>query len=126
MVKNNLNKNNIGNERLFTTSSFVIAIKILFVVFIGIYIYQTYKEFQKKKKSQIDISIPECPDYWDKIGSKKCKNNLRVNGRCNTTVDNSIMDFDNEIFNNQKFGNKFKCKWARDCGVSWSGISSLC
>lgn len=121
------NKNNL-NSRLFTTGSFIITIVVIFLVFLAIYIYRTYKDFQNKKKSELDsrLVISDCPDYWDKVGEFKCKNNLRVNGKCNTTVDNSVMDFDNEIFKNPKFGNKFKCKWARDCGITWSGINSLC
>ena len=131
MASNKLNNNtsrNNSNSRLFTTGSFTIAIVVLFFVFLAIYIYRAYKDFQRKKTEELgDRTVfPECPDYWEKVGTDKCKNVLRVNGKCNTSVDNSIMDFDNEIFKNKKLGSKFKCKWARDCGVSWSGISSLC
>lgn len=126
--RNNLGRNNNTGSRLFTTGSFTTAIVVLFFVFLGIFIYRSYRDFQKQKTDKLDARTtpPECPDYWEKVGPNKCKNTLRVNGNCNTSPENSTMDFDTEIFKHPKLSNKFKCRWARQCKVSWSGIDSLC
>lgn len=126
-MANNRN-NNTSGTRLFTTGSFTTAIIVLFIIFFGVFLYRSYQDFQKQKTEKLDARItpPECPDYWEKVGPNKCKNTLRVNGNCNTSLDNNIMDFDTEIFKHPKLSNKFKCRWARQCKVSWSGIDSLC
>jgi len=36
------------------------------------------------------------------------------------------MDFSGVIFTNANTGNYAKCKWAKACNVSWSGIDRLC
>lgn len=118
----------VDNTQIFTTGSFIIAIIVIFLIFMGIYVYKTYKAFEKKKieESKLRQIITDCPDYWEKVSPNKCRNTLRVNGNCNMTVDNNTMDFDNEIFNNKKLGNKMKCRWAKDCNITWSGINNLC
>ncbi len=48
--RNNVGRNNnTGSNRLFTTGSFTTAILVLFFVFLGLFIWRSYKEFQKKK-----------------------------------------------------------------------------
>jgi hypothetical protein len=120
--------NNSNYESLFTSGSFIIAIIVIFLVFMGIYIYRSYKSFKTQKDEELGyrLRIADCPDYWEKVGPKKCRNKLKVNGKCNLSIDNDIIDFDNDIFNNKKLGDKMKCKWAKDCDVVWSGINNLC
>lgn len=120
--------NNNNYEPFFTSSSFIIAIIVIFLVFMVIYIYRSYQSFKSQKDEELGIRmrISDCPDYWEKVGPKKCRNKLKVNGKCNLSLDNDTIDFDNDIFNNKKLGDKMKCRWAKDCNVVWSGINNLC
>lgn len=122
------NNNNKSYEPFFTSSSLVIAIIVIFLIFMGIYVYRAYQSFKDEKNKELSMqnTMADCPDYWEKVGPKKCRNKLKVNGKCNLSIDNDVIDFDNDIFNNKKLGDKMKCRWAKDCEIVWSGINNLC
>lgn len=65
----------------------------------------------------------KCPDLWEIIDNNKCKN-VHMIGSCSKTGD-KVMDFNDPVFKT-KNTDYFKCKWAKECGVTWEGIDNLC
>lgn len=77
-----------------------------------------------KQKSNDNIVFPpvvgDCPDYWvnetndDKV---KCVNEKKL-GDCHATMDFSLPRWKGD----SGLCNKFK--WARDCGITWDGVTN--
>lgn len=64
------------------------------------------------------IKVSKCPDYWIENNEKnKCVNNKHL-GTCNIDeIDYSLFkNKDNELCN--------KSKWAKDCDLTWDGITN--
>ena len=125
-TRTNMNTNNNQTVRKSTYSSttFIIIVGVLSVVFIGVYMYNAYKASLLLITS-VTVPATMCPDYWDSLGNGKCKNSQYL-GSCSKDEGANVMDFSGEIFTNQNTGNYSKCKWATACGVSWSGVDRLC
>lgn len=119
------NSSNTSYSSYMTENTFIIATVILFFIFVGIYIYKSFRDFQKMKKKDNDNRRikNECPDYWENVGKHKCKN-VEGLGKCSKDPNNNVMDFDTEVFNHDKTGNYSKCKWAKQCDVTWSGYTN--
>ena len=103
----------------------LIATIVLIIMLILLYIFLS--------KSLFEDSYPpvtsDCPDYWDislnSDGTKECINNLKINsGRANAECNNIIANqFGLESINKeQAICNKFK--WAKQCKITWDGITN--
>ena len=120
----NTNNNQTVRKSTYSSTTFIIIVGVLSVVFIGVYMYNAYKASQLLITS-VTVPATMCPDYWDSLGNGKCKNSQYL-GSCSKDEGANVMDFSGEIFTNQNTGNYSKCKWATACGVSWSGVDRLC
>jgi hypothetical protein len=99
---------------------------IILFFFIIIYYYKKYASEVKMQKKGDKIIRAECPDYWMVEGPLKCRNAHKM-GRCSTKgVQGGLMNFDTDEFKNPQTGNYLKCRWAKNCHVSWDGIDDIC
>jgi hypothetical protein len=113
-----------GNFYSGTTA--VIIVSVLGLAFIIIYLYNQYKEYNAKLAAMGGKKAATiCPDYWDSLGNGKCQN-IHLLGSCSKENGANVMDFGGEVFKNNNTGDYAKCKWAKACNVSWSGIDRLC
>ena len=128
-VRNNYNDYMSGNV-------FIIVLIVISVVVGGIYFYQSYRKTQKRmlEKESKEYMANDCPDYWDIVRREKddkgrdysvCRNTHKL-GLCALDPERNTFTFDDEIFVNPNSGNLSKCKWAKQCGVSWTGYNELC
>jgi hypothetical protein len=90
------------------------------VVFLGVMLLSFYS-IQSKPSEQWPPVVPKCPDYWvydDKL--KKCVDEHNLSS-CPPAAGEAhvAMDFDTPLFSDPC--NKYK--WARNCGVTWDGIT---
>jgi hypothetical protein len=107
------------------------------VIIIGFFIYSYLKYLNKKSlssfrqntgQSKNNIDFPECPDFFEVIdnnGKKVCKNTYKL-GKCRIDNDHNTVSFDDELFNNIKNGNYYKCRWSKECDTPWQNIERLC
>jgi hypothetical protein len=110
----------------YSTTTVIIIVSVLSLIFIGIYLYNYYKDLKATLlATNITKVAASCPDYWDSIGSGKCQNSKRL-GSCSNTPDANIMDFSTDIFTNKSTGDYSKCKWSKACNISWSNIDRVC
>jgi len=69
--------------------------------------------------------VANCPDYWEDTtnNGEGCYNKLGL-GKCNLpTYDNkNVMNFNVTPYNGAE-GSCAKAKWAKECGVTWDGMS---
>lgn len=120
------NSNQTIRKNTYSTTTVIIIVSIISLVFIIVYLYNYYKEFKAKLLATTATRIlATCPDYWDSIGNDKCQNTNSI-GNCSREAGANIMDFSGEVFTNKNTGNYSKCKWAKACNVSWSNIDKLC
>jgi len=113
-----------------------LSTKILLVTF-GLYIlrhiYRNCVKVSDKVSSSNILKPLSCPDNWIKTGDNICKNINNI-GRCNNLLngDNHTMEegrekiFDLSIYHDPIKGEFEKCRWAKLCGISWTGIDHLC
>ena len=106
--------------------------KILFFVLLAGLLYYYYQSYQSNAASQANKTWPrkisECPDYFISNNKGGCKNTYNL-GTC-PSVDgvlqpNSVVKFDTSEFTGDD-GDYNKCRWAKNCNVSWEGIDKLC
>lgn len=120
-----------------TTNTLLVVLALLAILGSALYFYQTYRDFQKKmKKRESSAVVPnECPDYWEidaktknargVINSITCRN-TQLLGKCALSNNNNTFTFGDEIFNSPKTADLARCKWAKQCGVAWSGYDNKC
>jgi hypothetical protein len=96
-----------------------IIILIIALVFIGVGLKMAGKE-------EWPPMVPDCPDYWliDGVENNTTCINIKDLGICPPkNQDKHLkMNFNNPIFT----GSNEMCakyKWAKNCGVSWDGIT---
>ena len=118
------NTSQIPRKSTYSSTTFIIIIGCLSLLFIIIYSYNSYQE-AKLLATSVTLPYASCPDYWDSIGTGRCQNSNAL-GKCSKDVGANIMDFSGEVFTNRNTGNYAKCKWANACNVSWSNIDRLC
>lgn len=88
---------------------------ILALTFIG------YSLYINKHNMVFPPVTPVCPDYW-KAKNNECINTLHL-GTCKNTAENNTMNFNVPHYQgNTANCNKFK--WAKDCNISWDGITN--
>jgi hypothetical protein len=119
-----------------TADTFIIMLVIISVIMAGIYFYRSMKKIQNKRleKEEKEYAYNECPDYWNIVKREKdsqgrdytvCKNTHKL-GLCALDPERNTFTFDDEIFVNPNISDLSKCKWAKQCGVSWTGYDKLC
>jgi hypothetical protein len=121
-----MNNNRVTVRRqTYTSDTIMLIVGVLFLIGIGIYLYNNYKSLKNAMLPVATSVKPQCPDYWDSIGNGQCRNTNYL-GSCSNTPGSNIMDFSSQVFTNANTGNYAKCKWAKACNISWSGIDRLC
>ena len=106
-------------DRSFAKICITVAVVILIIclTFMGILLWYS------KEATLWPPEISECPDYWDVVGKNVCKANKGLGNTGNgSNKACSYMDFNSGQFKG-KSGRRERCRWARDCGVYWDGIS---
>ena len=94
----------------------------LVILFMFVRYYNKYSTYKKAKSEVVwPPEVDSCPDYWEDIGNNRCKNVLGL-GKCYKNKDNNIMDFSKDYLKTKEQ----KCKWVKDCGLSWEGVDSTC
>ena len=66
--------------------------------------------------------VPSCPDYWESVGESKCRNIHKL-GKCGHKQD---VDFSDNIFTDKRTGKIMKCRYAKECEISWEGTDKVC
>ena len=85
-------------------------ILILMLTFIG------YVLYNNRQNKQFPPVIGECPDYWI-IQNKQCRNPHNL-GRCP-----GPKNFNTKYYKGHG-GNCMKSKWAKNCNLSWQGLTN--
>ena len=97
------------------------AIIILIIALVIIGIALTYAQDQTWPPM-----VPDCPDYWvmDGSGNNATCTNVQDLGSCPPTNGSQhlVMNFNTPAFTGSQ-GSCNKYSWARNCGVSWDGIT---
>ena len=119
------NNNRTPRRQTYTSDTVMLIVGFLILGGIGIYLYNHYKSLKNAAFPTATIPAPQCPDYWESIGAGQCKNTNAL-GSCSTAPGANIMDFGGVVFTNTNTGDYAKCKWAKACNVSWSGVDRLC
>ncbi len=109
----------------YSTTTVIYIIGFLAFVLGCVYLYNYYKAFKAKLMATQAQLVTNCPDYWESVGDKVCKNVNFLGSCANTTLSNTV-DFSGEIFTNSNTGDYAKCKWAKECNMPWSGIDRIC
>ena len=76
--------------------------------------------FNHQSSVQWPPEVSTCPDYFTATSKNVCQNTEKIkvsNTNCNTG------NFSGAGYRG-KAGDKRKCQWAKECGVSWDGIST--
>ena len=94
------------------------VIIIATIILIGLLIFIGFSLKKNKTKTKFPPVLAECPDYWDSYDNK-CSN-IHSLGTCNF---DEPKDFTNNIYIGDS-GDCEKYKWAKNCGVSWDGITN--
>ena len=123
-MNNTSQTNQTTKKPTYSSTTFVIIVGVLCLLFIIIYMYNSYKATMLLATTAT-VPYSMCPNYWDSIGKGKCQNTNSL-GTCSNTTGSNIMDFSSDIFTNINTGNYAKCKWANACNTSWSNIDRLC
>jgi hypothetical protein len=93
-----------------------IALFILIIMLISV----AYAMYKTKYKTAFPPVDSDCPDYWESK-SGKCVNVNKI-GSCNIGSGNS-MDFNTNDYKGHS-GLCNKLKWAKQCKVSWNGVTN--
>ena len=123
-------------KEYMSTNTLIIMIVIISIIVGAIYFYQSYNKIKKSVlEKEIKNYLPNhCPDYWDIVSRHKdskgreyvkCKNTHKL-GVCALDPERNTFTFDDEIFVNANSSDLSRCKWSKQCGVSWTGYDNLC
>ena len=94
-----------------TVSIVAIIILILTLCFIGVALYR------QKYNPEYPPVIPNCPDYWDASGNS-CVNIKKLgNTQCHSDMNFTTAQWSGNT------GLCSKYKWAKECNLSWDGIT---
>lgn len=98
----------------FHKTVLIVAIVILTLALIVIGVLLHNRKYDVKFPPEIG----NCPDYYTSAPKNVCNNTIGLNVRnpnCNSTDFSSYMG---------SGGKKKKCNWAKQCGVTWDGITN--
>ena len=89
---------------------------VILVVSLGIIGYLLYDA-----QSNLDYppSVGQCPDYFTINENNHCVNSMGLETSCGEIPDFSTGDFTGND------GAKNKCKWAKECNLTWDGITNV-
>ena len=108
--------------------NFYIVVGIISTLIIISFCINMFINYRKHKDLEEKTIFPpwpsKCPDYWTNESGNKCKNVKKL-GKCQTSDNKNVMDFNSHIFTGSK-GQYYKCNWAKQCQVPWEGIDNLC
>lgn len=93
---------------------------LVLIVFLGFMGYKMYKNRLDDVEQRI---IGSCPDYWRLStinGKQKCENVKNLGKR----TCSKIMDFSTQPYNLQN-GLCAKFRWAKNCDLTWDGITNM-
>ena len=107
------------------------VLSVIIVISFMVFLYLRYLKNKSKnpflQTEKNEIEYPECPDFFESTtnhkGDKVCKNVYKI-GKCRLKYPYTV-SFDDELYNS-KDGNKWKCRWAKECEVPWNNIDYLC
>lgn len=88
---------------------------ILALTFIG------YSLYINRHNMVFPPVTPACPDYW--ISQNDECINERLLGTCKNTTENNTMNFNVPYYQGDT-ANCNKSKWAKNCNVTWDGITN--
>ena len=119
-----------------TTNIFLMVIIILFVIYLAYYVYSAINDTTTKReeRAQKNRTSSICPNYWEVVSVKKdtngnsivtCKNSKFI-GKCSLMPDKNEFTFSDEIFLNPGTKDMAKCKFAKQCDITWTGYDNLC
>jgi hypothetical protein len=91
-----------------------VVLLILSLVVIGVLLYN------KNSNIKFPPESSDCPDYFKATRKGVCKN---VNHLAVSNPNCSTGDFSGSGYEG-KHGDKRKCTWAKECGLSWDGITN--
>lgn len=101
----------------YTILKVALFVLVAFLVFIG------YKMYENRLDDVEQRIIGSCPDYWTLStidGKQKCTNVKNLGkSTCSKT-----MDFSQRPYNLQN-GLCAKFRWARNCELTWDGITNM-
>jgi len=109
-----------ASSSLFNKVVLFVAIVLLIVILFGV----GYAMKKAKNYTKYPPILADCPDYWEIVeeredGSpRRCKNNRNMgNSKCKS-LNTDLTKFKGPT------GIIEKCKWAKQCGVVWDGITN--
>lgn len=95
------------------TMTIAIIFLVLMLAMIAVLLYNSASSLQ------FPPDIAECPDYWEVIGDKVCKNVQNLgNGTCGSQKSFSGAEWQGNA------GIKHKNAWAKSCGITWDGVTN--
>lgn len=102
----------------------IVATIVLILMLILLYIFLSKTLFE----DSYPPIISDCPDYWDislnADGEKICIDNLKINSGSKIDCKSSSISM---FKNNGTNKNEVMCeknKWAKDCNITWDGITN--
>lgn len=109
----------------------LIVISIIVGIFMILYLYKKYNDFRSnlKKMNTWPPMYNACPDYWADLGNGECQN-IHNLGRCpqkeGMLDPNGKMNFKAVGTNETVEGRRRLCMKAKECGLTWEHIDTLC
>ena len=119
-----------------TSNVFIIVIIVIFIIYTLYYIYSVMNAVKKNrnKKAKANLTSGVCPNYWESVKVTKdiegnlihtCRNKHFL-GSCSLTPGQNEFTFSDDIFTNSQTSDMAKCKFAKQCDLTWTGYDNLC
>ena len=109
----------------------LIVVSVIVGIFMILYLYKKYNDFRNnlKKMNAWPPMYNACPDYWADLGNGECQN-IHNLGRCpqkeGMLDPNGKMNFKAVGTNETVEGRRRLCMKAKECGLTWEHIDTLC
>ena len=92
----------------------IIAILFLIILLLGMW----YIFSRGKNNTKFPPMVAQCPDYWKLNKKNECVNVKNLGNGCKK------LNIEEGKFQGGHQGLVEKCKWAKNCGVVWDGITN--
>jgi hypothetical protein len=92
-----------------------VILLVIMLIFIGVSLHN------KKSKAVFPPVVAECPDYWLDMSEGNAKN--CVNAKNLGSCDIKSMDFSGAFWSGSD-GLCHKSKWAKQCNLTWDGVTN--
>jgi hypothetical protein len=109
----------------------LVVVAVIVGIFLMLYLYKKYQEYraQLKKMNSWPPIYNSCPDYWADLGNGECQN-IHNLGRCprkdGMLEPNGKINFKSVGTNDTVDGRRRLCMKAKECGLTWENIDTLC